>query len=333
MTDSDFEKLGQSPWLLSVTDLTDQSARTLLYGYTVERHTWHVYLDAQGAITVLRYREIGGRSMLISATCGPSGGCESNEDYVPDKRLYPESCDEEFCRLLHQAGISLPFTTRTEDAHERRLAAHGGFAGCIRESLPDLEALLVPYVDCAPSTCRSAMSGAMIAQQAARDLGLSFDESMDGIFVAKCDAPGLRNLVHEYRTAAGAAALPSSTDEVEADLRALVEAMGCYDAFLQSSSFTGCVVQANVQASGGLASLRVDRVGSDCRDLGHGAWLVTEPDTEMLLAVLPRPVFVEAGRVEPSKQEFTLLRQYLGEPAVLEKMTHSMLQALRPRAL
>lgn len=35
---------------------------------------------------------------------------KTNYGYVPDKRLYPEACDFEFCRLLKERGISLPFT-------------------------------------------------------------------------------------------------------------------------------------------------------------------------------------------------------------------------------
>ena len=35
----------------------------------------------------------------------------SNYDFVPDKRLYPERCDYNFCRLLKEKGIHLPFTT------------------------------------------------------------------------------------------------------------------------------------------------------------------------------------------------------------------------------
>lgn len=38
----------------------------------------------------------------------------SNHDYVPDKRLYPERCDYNFCLLLKERGVHLPFTTWTE---------------------------------------------------------------------------------------------------------------------------------------------------------------------------------------------------------------------------
>ena len=34
-----------------------------------------------------------------------------NKHYVPKKRLYPAKCDYEFCRLLKEHGVYLPFTT------------------------------------------------------------------------------------------------------------------------------------------------------------------------------------------------------------------------------
>jgi hypothetical protein len=34
-----------------------------------------------------------------------------NEDYIPSKRLYPERCDFEFCKLLKETDVNLPFTT------------------------------------------------------------------------------------------------------------------------------------------------------------------------------------------------------------------------------
>jgi hypothetical protein len=35
---------------------------------------------------------------------------DCNEDFVPDKRLYPARCDFEFCCALKRLGIDLPFT-------------------------------------------------------------------------------------------------------------------------------------------------------------------------------------------------------------------------------
>lgn len=35
----------------------------------------------------------------------------SNDDYIPEKRLYPEICDFNFCEMLKKIGYNLPFTS------------------------------------------------------------------------------------------------------------------------------------------------------------------------------------------------------------------------------
>ena len=83
--------------------------RTLLYGYTCERETFHVYIKDKKIHAVVYNTEYyrgeatpkNMRKLII----------KSNEDYIPDKRLYPERCNYEFCRLLKEKGVHLPFTT------------------------------------------------------------------------------------------------------------------------------------------------------------------------------------------------------------------------------
>ena len=78
--------------------------RTLLYGYTTERKTWHVY--QQGG---LLHRVI---------YIGSNPGFEFTEvaekidarHLIPNKRLYPEACDFIFCWELNRRDIHLPFT-------------------------------------------------------------------------------------------------------------------------------------------------------------------------------------------------------------------------------
>jgi hypothetical protein len=41
-------------------------------------------------------------------------------EIVPNKRLYPETCDYEFCRLLVQRNQALPFTTYNETRSQER---------------------------------------------------------------------------------------------------------------------------------------------------------------------------------------------------------------------
>lgn len=123
---------------ISIDNLKDKSPRTLLYGYDTNRATFHVYIDPQDhQIHVMYYLPVGPmdneRVLVLSHTSGPAGGVESNEAYTPNKRLYPESCDLEFCRLLRDADVSLPFTTYDEKG-EARVERHNGFAGHIYHS-------------------------------------------------------------------------------------------------------------------------------------------------------------------------------------------------------
>lgn len=99
--------------LIGVSDLLNNKNRTLLYGYTCSRETFHVYLKNNEIHTVMYNNDYSGnytkpkdmRELAI----------KSNYDYVPDKRLYPETCDYEFCKLLKEKGINLPFTGFNEE--------------------------------------------------------------------------------------------------------------------------------------------------------------------------------------------------------------------------
>lgn len=90
--------------LLTGKHLSDQTDRTLLYGYNCDRDTWHVYLEG-GKIHSVIYTYDGEPTELT---------IRSNFDYVPDKRLYPARCDYEFCELLKKNDVPLPFTTFEE---------------------------------------------------------------------------------------------------------------------------------------------------------------------------------------------------------------------------
>lgn len=104
--------------ILSISDLNDLSDRTLLYGYTCARETWHVYLKNK-KIVVVKYNneytrgEPTPKNMTYIEV-------KSNHGFIPDKRLYPERCDYEFCLLLKERGISLPFTTWNDNVSEMK---------------------------------------------------------------------------------------------------------------------------------------------------------------------------------------------------------------------
>lgn len=89
---------------LTIEDLEDKSDRTLLYGYTSDRYTWHVYVLNHEIITLMYgFGEI--REIHV----------DEDTEYVPNKRLYAECCDFEFCSLLAERGVHLPFTTFNGD--------------------------------------------------------------------------------------------------------------------------------------------------------------------------------------------------------------------------
>lgn len=90
--------------IITIEELANKNDRTLLYGYTCERATWHVYI---------KDKEI--RTCTYNYNSEPTiVNIESIYDYIPDKRLYPECCDFEFCSLLKKENIILPFTTYSE---------------------------------------------------------------------------------------------------------------------------------------------------------------------------------------------------------------------------
>lgn len=98
--------------VITVSDVSEETAeglidRTLLYGYTPSRFTWHVYLKDERI------------HKLIYANREPvtHDRFESVEPkiLIPNKRLYPEACDYSFCALLITMGFSLPFTTWNPD--------------------------------------------------------------------------------------------------------------------------------------------------------------------------------------------------------------------------
>lgn len=104
MTKQEYDKITntrRSNDLITINDLINKEDRTLLYGYLCDRSTFHVYIKEE-EIFVVRYGYEQKPKLCEVAY---------NEYYVPDKRLYPECCDYEFCKLLIERGISLPFTT------------------------------------------------------------------------------------------------------------------------------------------------------------------------------------------------------------------------------
>lgn len=90
--------------------------RTLLYGFTCDRDTFHVYLK-DGQIHRVIYK-FGGQ------TINAISGVELAVNLLsPDKRTYPEACDEQFCFLMHYKDQHVSYTTYD---HERKPAQFSG---------------------------------------------------------------------------------------------------------------------------------------------------------------------------------------------------------------
>ena len=87
--------------------------RTLLYGYTCDRRTFHVYIKGMKIYTVIYDNDYSGDKIKPKNIKEIS--VKSNYDYIPDKRLYPETCDYQFCKLLKNYDINLPFTGFNEE--------------------------------------------------------------------------------------------------------------------------------------------------------------------------------------------------------------------------
>lgn len=106
MTKDEYNDLtGERSRLVKVSELKDKSDRTLLYGYTLERNTVHVYL-LDGFINVFRYNNKDELYFDVGKEL------ELNSYLIPNKRLYPECCDKEFCELIFSKGTepSMNFT-------------------------------------------------------------------------------------------------------------------------------------------------------------------------------------------------------------------------------
>lgn len=108
------------PRTLSVHEVPGPE-RTLAYGFTSDKDTWHCYLHGAN-IHVLVY----GRS-ANSAVSHRASPMWNVAELAPDKRVYPESVDAGFARLLLERGQDLPYTRFDEKRYARvaELTFHG----------------------------------------------------------------------------------------------------------------------------------------------------------------------------------------------------------------
>ena len=83
--------------------LANRSPRTLVYGVTHIRHTFHVYIADDQKLHLVTYDDDGFlQRHQTEADLEPG-------EYEPTKYAYPEACDFEFTSLLQGIGVDLTF--------------------------------------------------------------------------------------------------------------------------------------------------------------------------------------------------------------------------------
>jgi len=97
--------------------LENQQDRTLLWGYIQGRRSWHIYLK-DGGIHKYVYKV-----MLVEPGEHSLYDVVEAIQLIPNKRLYPEACDFEFCKMIIRRGINLPFTTWQDNREDKQF--HG----------------------------------------------------------------------------------------------------------------------------------------------------------------------------------------------------------------
>lgn len=93
---TEYEEIQKGQKLITIDDLVNKSDRVLLYGYTIERKDFTILLLRGKIIKVVNYKE---------------SEITTNDDYIPNKRVYPHHSDYEFCSLLMNKGYDVPYTT------------------------------------------------------------------------------------------------------------------------------------------------------------------------------------------------------------------------------
>ena len=94
---------------IRVTELLDLTPRMLIYGYDCDRNTFSLSLieTPNGGLEFER-KLVKYPDTVLEYTTTKEINIHS---CVPNKRIYPDRCDFEFCTLLHNREVYLPFTT------------------------------------------------------------------------------------------------------------------------------------------------------------------------------------------------------------------------------
>jgi hypothetical protein len=109
---------------VAVADLADQTDRTLVFGYLVDRETFHVYLY-DGEVNVHVYDHTG------TTIRHEASDRWAAADLRPSKRAYVESTDLGFAILMADKDAPLTFTKPHWENEARRRNQWGSFSGRI----------------------------------------------------------------------------------------------------------------------------------------------------------------------------------------------------------
>jgi hypothetical protein len=106
--------------------------RTLIYGYTCNRDTFHIYLQHGGIHRVVYSPpSVNEEKITRQIFMYETNTWMHAEFAVPNKRVYPAASDFDFCMLLTSKGIHIPFTVMDN----RKLADGQVFYGLTKEQL------------------------------------------------------------------------------------------------------------------------------------------------------------------------------------------------------
>ena len=112
MTRDEFLALmDDGPGIIRGRIFADQTDRTLLMGMDENRKNWHVYLMG-GKIHCLVYNHNGDYINYFNEDV-----TDYARDFIPPRKIHPETCDFMFMRILKRLGLILVFS----EFNERRL--------------------------------------------------------------------------------------------------------------------------------------------------------------------------------------------------------------------
>lgn len=106
---------------LTPSTLKNKEPRTLVYWYTLDRNSFHCYLDDKWFITVLIYDN--DYDIKETQFFWPDDKVNFNK-CTPNKRSYPECCDSEFIKEMLKAWVDPNFTTFNETREAKQFYWH-----------------------------------------------------------------------------------------------------------------------------------------------------------------------------------------------------------------